>query len=107
MCERRQQVTVRFVKIAVVGETRAFERRVAVAGSLATGLWVTFAGTTIGAVLLAVVTLGLGLLLPVGGADVPIVISLLNAFSGITVAASGYERSNTLPIVAGTWSARC
>jgi NAD(P) transhydrogenase subunit beta len=75
-----------------------------VAGSLATGVWVTVAGSVLGAVLLAVLTLGLGLLLvlPVGGADVPIVISLLNAFSGITVAASGYVLSNTLLIVAGT-----
>jgi NAD(P) transhydrogenase subunit beta len=75
-----------------------------VAGSLATGVWVAIDGSVLGAVLLAVLTLGLGLLLvlPVGGADVPIVISLLNAFSGITVAASGYVLSNTLLIVAGT-----
>src|SRR3954447_4452228 len=33
---------------------------------------------------------GLLLVLPVGGADVPIVISLLNAFTGLTVAAGGY-----------------
>lgn len=53
---------------------------------------------------LGVVSLGLGLLfvLPVGGADVPIVISLLNAFTGLTVAASGYVLNNTLLIVAGT-----
>jgi proton-translocating NAD(P)+ transhydrogenase subunit beta len=75
-----------------------------VAGSLGAGVWVTLAGSVPGAALLAVLTLGLGLLLvlPVGGADVPIVISLLNAFSGITVAASGYVLSNTLLIVAGT-----
>jgi NAD(P) transhydrogenase subunit beta len=55
-------------------------------------------------VVLAVVSLGLGVLfvLPVGGADVPIVISLLNAFTGLTVAASGYVLGNTLLIVAGT-----
>ena len=40
--------------------------------------------------------------LPVGGADVPIVISLLNAFTGLTVAASGYVLGNTLLLVAGT-----
>jgi NAD(P) transhydrogenase subunit beta len=38
----------------------------------------------------------------VGGADVPIVISLLNAFTGLTVAASGYVLQTTLLIVAGT-----
>ncbi|KQX61697.1 NAD(P)(+) transhydrogenase (Re/Si-specific) subunit beta [Angustibacter sp. Root456] len=54
--------------------------------------------------LLALVSLGVGVLfvLPVGGADVPIVISLLNAFTGLTVAASGYVLSNTLLLVAGT-----
>jgi H+-translocating NAD(P) transhydrogenase subunit beta len=54
--------------------------------------------------LLAVVGAGLGVLLvlPVGGADVPIVISLLNAFTGLTVAASGYILQNTLLLVAGT-----
>ena len=41
-------------------------------------------------------------MLPVGGADVPIVISLLNAFTGLTVAASGYLLENTLLLVAGT-----
>jgi len=52
----------------------------------------------------AVLSLALGVLfvLPVGGADVPVVISLLNAFTGLTVAASGYVLDNTLLIVAGT-----
>ena len=49
-------------------------------------------------------SLGAGVLfvLPVGGADVPIVISLLNAFTGLTVAASGYVLGNVLLLVAGT-----
>ena len=57
---------------------------------------------------LAVICTGLSLVLgvlfvlPVGGADVPVVISLLNAFTGLTVAASGYVLDNTLLIVAGT-----
>ncbi len=55
-------------------------------------------------VALALVALVLGVLfvLPVGGADVPIVISLLNAFTGLTVAASGYVLDNVLLLVAGT-----
>jgi NAD(P) transhydrogenase subunit beta len=55
-------------------------------------------------ILLGLVGLGFGLLLvlPVGGADVPIVISLLNAFTGLTVAAGGYVLANTLLLVAGT-----
>jgi len=47
-------------------------------------------------------SLGVLLVLPVGGADVPIVISLLNAFTGLTVAASGYLLENILLLVAGT-----
>ncbi len=47
-------------------------------------------------------TIGVLLVLPVGGADVPIVISLLNAFTGLTVAAGGYVLQNTLLLVAGT-----
>lgn len=49
-------------------------------------------------------SLGFGVLfvLPVGGADVPIVISLLNAMTGLAVAASGYVLGNVLLLIAGT-----
>lgn len=55
-------------------------------------------------VLLVLGSLLLGVLfvLPVGGADVPIVISLLNAFTGLTVAASGFVLDNVLLLIAGT-----
>jgi H+-translocating NAD(P) transhydrogenase subunit beta len=55
-------------------------------------------------ILVALLGLAVGVLLvlPVGGADVPIVISLLNAFTGLTVAAGGYVLGNTLLLVAGT-----
>jgi len=61
-------------------------------------------GATLGAVGIALLGLVLGVLfvLPVGGADVPIVISLLNAFTGMAVAAGGYVLGNTLLLVAGT-----
>src|SRR5205814_3556453 len=39
--------------------------------------------------------------LPIGGADMPVVISLLNAFTGLAVAASGFELENNVLIVAG------
>jgi NAD(P) transhydrogenase subunit beta len=69
------------------------------------------AGTAVvltGSVPLALALLALGLaagiflVLPVGGADVPIVISLLNAFTGLAVAASGLVLGNVLLLVAGT-----
>ena len=46
--------------------------------------------------------LGVLLVLPIGGADVPIVISLLNAFTGLAVAASGLVLANVLLLIAGT-----
>ena len=45
---------------------------------------------------------GVLFVLPVGGADVPIVISLLNAMTGLAVAASGYVLGNVLLLIAGT-----
>jgi H+-translocating NAD(P) transhydrogenase subunit beta len=45
---------------------------------------------------------GVLVVLPVGGADVPIVISLLNAMTGLAVAASGLVLGNTLLLVGGT-----
>ncbi len=61
-------------------------------------------GSVASIVVLAILALGFGVLfvLPVGGADVPIVISLLNAFTGLAVAASGAVLGNTLLIIAGT-----
>ena len=71
---------------------------------LATGGWVITSGGTSPLLINGALSLLFGVLfvLPVGGADVPIVISLLNAFTGLTVAASGYVLQTTLLIIAGT-----
>ena len=45
--------------------------------------------------------LGNLLVLPIGGADMPVVISLLNAFTGLSAAATGVALSNPVMIVAG------
>ena len=68
------------------------------------GAWVVSALGTTPLLILAGLSLLFGVLfvLPVGGADVPIVISLLNAFTGLTVAASGYVLDSVLLIIAGT-----
>jgi NAD(P) transhydrogenase subunit beta len=82
--------------------------RFVIAGTLAAVLgvsgWVVTALGTTPLLVLAALSLLFGILfvLPVGGADVPIVISLLNAFTGLTVAASGYVLNSTLLIIAGT-----
>ncbi|MEV7635081.1 NAD(P)(+) transhydrogenase (Re/Si-specific) subunit beta [Pseudarthrobacter enclensis] len=72
--------------------------------SVAAAAAVMVTGSTVLAVLLLVLGLAAGalLVLPVGGADVPIVISLLNAFTGLAVAASGLVLGNVLLVVAGT-----
>jgi H+-translocating NAD(P) transhydrogenase subunit beta len=55
------------------------------------------------AVLLALgLAVGVGMVLPIGGANMPVVISLLNAFTGLAVAASGFVLDNFALIVAGT-----
>ncbi|HUC35806.1 MAG TPA: NAD(P)(+) transhydrogenase (Re/Si-specific) subunit beta [Acidimicrobiales bacterium] len=53
-------------------------------------------------VLLLSLVLGVIFVLPIGGADVPVLISLLNAFTGLAVAASGFTLDSNLLIVAGT-----
>jgi NAD(P) transhydrogenase subunit beta len=71
---------------------------------LGVSVWVVQNPGTNPLLILAALSLLFGVLfvLPVGGADVPIVISLLNAFTGLTVAASGYVLDSTLLIIAGT-----
>jgi NAD(P) transhydrogenase subunit beta len=45
--------------------------------------------------------LGIGVTLPIGGADMPVVISLLNSYSGVAAAAAGFVVASPLLIVAG------
>jgi NAD(P) transhydrogenase subunit beta len=51
--------------------------------------------------LVAAALLGNAVVLPIGGADMPVVISLLNAFTGLSAAATGIALNNTALIVAG------
>jgi NAD(P) transhydrogenase subunit beta len=55
-------------------------------------LWVVVGGGAVFGVLFV---------LPIGGADMPVVISLLNAFTGLAVAIGGFELQNNVLIVAG------
>src|SRR3954454_11420769 len=55
-------------------------------------LWALVAGALLFGVLFV---------LPIGGADMPVVISLLNAFTGLAAAATGFELSNNVLIVSG------
>jgi len=51
--------------------------------------------------LVCAAALGLLVVLPIGGADMPVVISLLNALTGLSAAAAGLALNNTAMIVAG------
>ena len=64
---------------------------------------VVTANTTLLIVVLVLsLVLGVIFVLPIGGADVPVLISLLNSFTGLAVAASGFILDSNLLIVAGT-----
>ncbi|WP_320674749.1 NAD(P)(+) transhydrogenase (Re/Si-specific) subunit beta [Prochlorococcus sp. MIT 1341] len=56
------------------------------------GLWLLVISSTL---------LGIGVTLPIGGADMPVVISLLNSYSGVAAAAAGFVVGSQILIVAG------
>ncbi len=56
------------------------------------GLWLLLIGS---------ILLGIGVTLPIGGADMPVVISLLNSYSGVAASAAGFVVGSQLLIVAG------
>ncbi|CAN5345890.1 NAD(P)(+) transhydrogenase (Re/Si-specific) subunit beta [soil metagenome] len=51
--------------------------------------------------LVAALALGVLMVLPIGGADAPVVVSLLNAFTGLAVAFAGFAIDNQAMIIAG------
>ena len=82
---------------------------IAAVGGLAAGATGTFAvadptvATLLVLILLAAsLVAGIVLVLPIGGADMPVVISLLNSLSGLAAAAAGFALGNNLLIIAGT-----
>ena len=71
---------------------------------IALGVVIVVAPHLLAIVALTVVALalGAGVVLPVGGADTPVLISLLNSFTGLAVAADGFVLDNAVLVVAGT-----
>ena len=53
------------------------------------------------ALIIGAAAFGVLFVLPIGGADMPVVISLLNAFTGLAAAATGFELENNVLIVSG------
>ena len=70
--------------------------------ALAIGTLVTGSVPLLVATAVLSLVLGVIFVLPIGGADVPVLISLLNSFTGLAVAASGFTLDNNLLIIAGT-----
>jgi H+-translocating NAD(P) transhydrogenase subunit beta len=65
------------------------------AGSTEAGVWMAL-------LLAGALVFGALLVLPIGGADMPVVISLLNAFTGLAAASTGFVLDNTALIIGGT-----
>jgi H+-translocating NAD(P) transhydrogenase subunit beta len=67
----------------------------ALAGATEDGVWMVL-------LLVGALLFGMLLVLPIGGADMPVVISLLNAFTGLAAASTGFVLENTALIIGGT-----
>jgi len=76
----------------------------AAATALAAAAWLAArpgTGVALAVLIVAALTFGVLMVLPIGGADMPVVISLLNAFTGTAVAMAGFVLDNLGMIIAG------
>jgi NAD(P) transhydrogenase subunit beta len=74
------------------------------AGALLLGAWLVAAPQTAWvywAIVAVCTVLGVTLVLPVGGADMPVVVCLLNSYSGLAASATGFVLENNMLIIAG------
>ena len=91
-----QLVTIALAVIAVLGTIALI---LGAAGALTLGSSATLA--LLGIVVLAGLIFGITMVLPIGGADMPVVISLLNSFTGTAAAMAGFVLGNPVLIIAG------
>lgn len=74
----------------------------AVGGLVLLGMMLSQAAWPFWVLLVLAAVLGVTLVLPIGGADMPVVISLLNSYSGLAAAAAGFLIENNVLIIAGS-----
>ena len=73
-------------------------------GMIASSAWFVIDPSTSTFLTAAIIAVALGILIviPIGGADMPVVIALLNSYSGIAGAATGFVLGNNILIIAGS-----
>ena len=91
-----QIVTIALAVVAILGTAALI---LGAAGTLTLDSTTTLA--LLGVVVLAGLIFGITMVLPIGGADMPVVISLLNSFTGTAAAMAGFVLGNPVLIIAG------
>ena len=91
-----QLVTIALAVVAVLGTIALI---LGAAGTMSLDSSATLA--LLGVVVLAGLIFGVTMVLPIGGADMPVVISLLNSFTGTAAAMAGFVLGNPVLIIAG------
>ena len=94
---------LQFIKRLRLPQPKVFNALVLLATLACAGYALAFPGSVAAmlAVLLLAAVYGLVMVIPVGGADMPVIIALLNSYSGLAASATGFVLSNPVLIISG------